>query len=52
LDDVEIDYFMQMRDEIDAQLMKYQDSLRQQENQSNVPLGGNAKAKQMLRGGK
>lgn len=43
---------MQMRDEIDAQLMKYQDSLRQQENQSNVQLGGNAKAKQMLRGGK
>ena len=43
---------MQLRDELDTQILQYQDSLRQQENQSNRTLGGNAKAKQMLKGGK
>ncbi len=52
LDDVDIDYFMQMRDELDTQITQYQDSLRQQENQSNKMIGGNARAKQMLTGGK
>lgn len=41
---------MQIRDELDTQIMQYQDSIRKQENQSNRAVGGNARAKQMLKG--
>jgi hypothetical protein len=43
---------MQIRDELDMQIMQYQDSIRNKENQSNRVVGGNARAKQMLNGGK
>ena len=48
LDDVEIDYFLQLREELDSQILQYQENIRKQENQSNKTLGGNAKAKNML----